>query len=96
MKIRFAVPSFIVRVIDAIREPFRFKQRELDARAWEREKARDIDWLKARIHDAGYPCMEVTRAFPKLYGGESKSVQVICDKGKHRYAISEDTVNDVG
>ena len=55
-------------------------------------KARIQDWLKARIHGAGYPCMEVTHAFAKVYGGPNKSVQVICDKGKHCYAISEETV----
>ena len=67
-----------------------------EARAWEWEKAKDAAWLKARIHDAGYPCAEVTHAFANLYGGAVKSVQVSCDNGEHTYAISEESVRDIG
>ena len=66
------------------------------ARAWEWEKARDTVWLKARIQGAGYSCTEVDHAYASLYGGAAKSVQVSCDNGEHRYAISEGSVREVG
>ena len=81
------------RVADLLRD---YVAAPEEARAWEWEKAKDTDWLKARIHDAGYPCTEVTHAFANLYGGAAKLVQVSCGNGEHQYAISEESVKRVG